>query len=46
MEIYYKSDVSIAGKLAMFGDRIMRAQAAKVQQELRSVLDQKLKSLV
>ena len=46
VEISYKSDVSIAGKLAMFGDRIMRAKAKKVQEELTSNLDAKLKSLV
>ena len=39
MEISYKSDVSIAGKLAMVGDRIMRARAKKVQGELTSNLD-------
>jgi carbon monoxide dehydrogenase subunit G len=34
-----KSDASIVGKLAMFGDRIMRARAKKVQGELTSNLD-------
>ncbi|MFC1932861.1 hypothetical protein ACFLXU_04445 [Chloroflexota bacterium] len=38
MEISYKSDVSIAGKLAMFGDRTMRAKAQKVQEELSKLL--------
>ncbi len=46
VEISYKSDVSIVGKLAMFGDRIMRAKAKKVQQELTQAFSQKLRSLV
>ena len=46
VEISYKSDVSIVGKLAMFGDRIMRAKAKKVQEELTQNLDEKLRSLV
>jgi carbon monoxide dehydrogenase subunit G len=46
VEISYKSDVSIAGRLSMFGDRIMRAKAQSVQQELTKNLGEKLKSLV
>ena len=46
VEISYKSDVSIVGKLAMFGDRIMRAKAKKLQEEFTSALDKKLKSMI
>jgi len=45
VEVSYKSDVSIVGKLAMFGDRIMRAKAKKVQEELTQAVDQKFRSL-
>ena len=41
-----KVGASIVGKLAMFGDRIMRARAKKLQAELTSVLDGKFISLV
>jgi carbon monoxide dehydrogenase subunit G len=46
VEISYKSDASIVGKLAMFGDRVMRARAKKVQKELTSNFDRKLRGLV
>ena len=46
VEVSYKSDISIVGKLAMFGDRIMRAKAKKVQEELTACLSEKLKSSV
>ena len=46
VEISYKSEVSIAGRLAMFGDRIMRAKAKNVQEELTKNLGEKLKGLV
>jgi len=45
VEISYKSDVSIVGKLAMFGDRIMRAKAKKVEEEFTTALQEKLKSV-
>lgn len=33
VEVTYKTDVSIVGKLAMFGDRIMRAKAKDTEKE-------------
>jgi carbon monoxide dehydrogenase subunit G len=37
--------VSIVGKLAMFGDRIMRAKAKKVEEEFTEALRGKLKNI-
>jgi carbon monoxide dehydrogenase subunit G len=34
VEISYKIDVSMVGKLAMFGDRIMRSKANEVERNL------------
>ena len=45
VEIKYKTDVSIVGKLAMFGDRIMRAKAKKVEEEFTEALQGKLKNI-
>ena len=46
VELSYKCDASIVGKLAMFGDRILRAKAKKVEAEFTEALKEKLKSLV
>jgi carbon monoxide dehydrogenase subunit G len=46
VEVAYKSDVNIVGKLAMFGDRIMRAKAKKVEEEFTKALQERLKSVV
>ncbi len=46
VEIKYVSDVSIVGKLAMFGDRIMRAKAKDTEKEFTKNLKEKLKSIV
>jgi carbon monoxide dehydrogenase subunit G len=46
VEVTYKSDVSIVGKLAMFGDRIMRAKAKDTEKEFTKNLQAKLKTLV
>jgi uncharacterized protein len=46
VEVSFKSDVSIVGKLAMFGERIMKAKAKGVQEEFTQNLNQKLKTLV
>lgn len=46
VEISYRTDANIVGKLAMFGDRIMRAKAKKVEQEFTKALQEKLKSIV
>lgn len=45
VEISYKTDVAISGRLAMFGDRIMRAKAKSMQEDLTRNLSEKLKSL-
>ncbi len=45
VEVSYKTDVNIVGKLAMFGDRIMRAKAKKVEEEFTVALQKKLKSM-
>ena len=46
VQITYKSDVSIVGKLAMFGDRIMRAKAKETEKEFTKNLQEKLNSIV
>ena len=46
VEVTYKSNVSIVGKLAMFGDRIMRAKAKQVEEEFTNALQKKLKTVV
>jgi carbon monoxide dehydrogenase subunit G len=43
VEVSYKSDVNIVGKLAMFGDRIMKAKAKKVEEEFTVALQERLK---
>jgi carbon monoxide dehydrogenase subunit G len=45
VEIKYKTDVSIVGKLAMFGDRIMRAKAKDTEKQFTKSLQEKLKSI-
>jgi carbon monoxide dehydrogenase subunit G len=45
VEVSYRSDVNIVGKLAMFGDRIMRAKAKKVEEEFTLALQERLKRL-
>ena len=45
VEISYRSDANIVGKLAMFGDRIIRAKAKKVEKEFTEALQEKLKSI-
>jgi len=45
IEIKYKPDVSIVGKLAMFGDSIMRAKARQVEEEFTKALQEKLRSI-
>lgn len=44
VEISYKTDASIVGKLAMFGDRIMRAKAKQMEEEFTQALQEKLQS--
>ncbi len=44
VEVSHKSDVSIVGRLATFGERIMRAKSKTVAEELTRNLQEKLKS--
>jgi carbon monoxide dehydrogenase subunit G len=44
VELSFRTDVTIVGKLAMFGDRIMRAKAKKVEEEFSQALQERLKS--
>lgn len=45
VEVSYKTEVNIVGKLAMFGDRIMRAKAKDTEKEFTKNLQEKLKSI-
>jgi carbon monoxide dehydrogenase subunit G len=45
VEVSYRSDVNIVGKLAMFGDRIMKAKAKKVEEEFTLALQERLKRI-
>ncbi len=42
VEVAYKTDTVIVGKLAMFGDRIMRAKAKDTEKEFTKNLQKKL----
>jgi hypothetical protein len=42
VEVFYRTDVNIVGKLAMFGDRVMRAKAKKVEEEFTLALQERL----
>jgi len=46
VEVAYRSTVSIVGRLAIFGERIMRAKVNKVGAEFTNNLQEKLKSQV
>lgn len=45
VQISYKIDVGMVGKLAMFGDRIMRSKANEVEKEFVKNLQEKLKNV-
>jgi carbon monoxide dehydrogenase subunit G len=45
VEVAYKTNISIVGRLATFGERIMRAKSKSVGDELTRNLQQKLKSV-
>lgn len=45
VEVWYRTDVEIVGKLAMFGDWIMKVKARKVEEEFRQALQERLSSL-
>jgi carbon monoxide dehydrogenase subunit G len=44
VEISYSSNVSLVGRLATFGERIMRAKAKEVGEEFTKNLQERLKS--
>jgi len=46
VEVSYQSEVNIVGKLAMFGERIMRAKAKKVEEDFTIALQERLKRVV
>ena len=46
VEISYKCNASIVGKLAMFGDRILKAKAKKLEADFTSALKERLKSVI
>ncbi len=45
VEVSYKCNANIVGKLAMFGDRILRAKAKKIEAEFTESLRERLKSV-
>jgi carbon monoxide dehydrogenase subunit G len=46
VEVSYRCNANIVGKLAMFGDRILRGKAKKLEEEFTKALEEKLKSTV
>ena len=45
VEISYQCNANIVGKLAMFGDRILKTKAKKLEAEFTNALKEKLKSV-
>lgn len=45
VEVSYRCNANIVGKLAMFGDRIMRAKAKKIEDEFTKALKDQLKTV-
>lgn len=45
VELTYRCDANIVGKLAMFGDRVMRAKAKKVEEEFTEAFQTILKNI-
>jgi hypothetical protein len=45
VEISYNIDVSMVGKLAMFGDRVMRSKAVEIEREFVKNLSAKLSNI-
>jgi len=45
VEVEYKADVNIVGKLAMFGDRIMKSKAKEVEKEFTTKLRERLQRI-
>jgi hypothetical protein len=46
VELSYRTNATIVGKLAMFGDRMIRAKAKKVEVEFTEALQERLKNVV
>lgn len=46
VEVSYRTDATVVGKLAMFGDRIMKAKAKKVEEEFTKALQERLQNVV
>ncbi len=46
VEISYRCNANIVGKLAMFGDRILKAKAKKLEADFTSALKERLKRVV
>jgi len=46
VEVSYSSNVSLAGRLATFGERIMRAKAKKMGEEVTRNFEERLKSQI
>jgi len=46
VEISYRCDANIVGKLAMFGDRVMKAKAKKVEEEFTEAFQAILEDIV
>ena len=45
VEVSYQSEINITGKLAMFGDRVMRTKAKSVEEEFTAALRKKLEEM-
>jgi len=45
VEISYNIDVSMVGKLAMFGDRVMRSKAVEIERQFVKNLSEKLNAI-
>ena len=45
VEVSYRSNANIVGKLAMFGDRILKAKAKKLEKEFTQALKEKLEGV-
>ena len=46
VEISYRCNANIVGKLAMFGDRILKTKAKKLEAEFTTALKEKLESVI
>jgi carbon monoxide dehydrogenase subunit G len=46
VEISYRCNANIVGKLAMFGDRILKAKAKKLEADFTAALKERLKTVI